>query len=177
MIYTKKVKTILAVLIVFVASAIAFASANALIKNDPVLADDGKPIVSVDSVEEASRLAGYQVSTPSFLPQGFENAPKITVHDTNPDVPKRVMQIWNGDKDAFFLLIQDPSLDGIGGGKEAEVCGILGESKLTEATSFRPAILSLYWRNGDMAYVLTGTLSGTHDEETLQEVASSVMTK
>jgi len=174
---TGKVKTVLAGCILIAASIIAFTGANALLNNGPALADDGKPFVSVASIEEASRLAGYQVSTPTFLPQGFENTPKITVHDTNPKVPKRVMQVWNADRDVFFLFIQDPSLDGIGGGKGAEVCGVPGESKFSEATSGRPAILSLYWRSGDMAYVITGTLKGTLDEETLQKVASSVVTK
>jgi len=87
------------------------------------------------------------------------------------------MQIWNsGEQDAFFCLIQDPSLAAIGGGEKAEVCGIPGERKVLDAASNRPAILALFWRNGDMAYVLTDTLKGTLDEETLQKVASSVVT-
>lgn len=139
--------------------------------------DNGPAFVSVPSVEEATRLAGYQVSTPTFLPEGFEDTPdEITVEARYTNRPKVVTQIWSVDRDVFLLLVQDPSLDGIGGAEEAVVCGVPGERAYYEATSDRAAVLALYWRIGDMAYSLTGTLKGTLDEETLVKVACSIAT-
>lgn len=175
--YTRKEKIALAGCILLAAFFIGFTSADALLNESPAFAvDDGKSFVSVSSVEEATSIAGYQVSTPTFVPRGFQDTPEITVHDTNENIPKRVMQIWSADdKDVFLMLIQDPSLDSIDGGKETVVCGVSGESRFFEATSSRLAMLALYWRIGDMAYCLTGTLKGTVDEETLQKVACSVV--
>jgi hypothetical protein len=176
--YTIRVKAILAVCLLLAASVIAFALTSTLLKNNTVLADDGASIVSVANTEEASQAAGYQVAAPTYLPPVFEKAPNITVHETNSNNPKRVMLIWKtGEKGTFLLLVNDPSLDGIGGGEKTIVCGVQGEREFSEATNDRPALLSLYWRDGDMSYVLTGTVNESLNEDTLEKIASSVAAK
>ncbi|MBN2076420.1 MAG: hypothetical protein JW762_12795 [Dehalococcoidales bacterium] len=170
-----RTKTIIAMCILIIPAVLSFVLTNALINNGSASADDGKYFSSVETLEEASRLVGYHVSTPSFVPDDFKNPPSITVFDSGANLPMRVMQIWSSADDIYFLLIQDPSLDGIGGGTSAEVCDMLGEKQFLEANNNRPGILSLYWRNEDMAYSIAGTLRGILDEVVLEKIASSVM--
>jgi hypothetical protein len=171
-------KPILIGLVMIIVAIIAFASTNALLNARVASADEenkSQSFSSAASTDEAARLAGYTVVTPGYLPPQFNKCPLITVHETNAHLPKRVMQVWNsGEKNHFFYLIQDPSLDGIGGGENAEFGGIQGERKYTASTEYRPSILSLYWRDGDMAYVITGTLKGALNEDELSKIAASV---
>lgn len=172
-----KRKTVLIGITMLVIAIVAFTSVNAfLTSSKPAIAADDQPVTTAATIEEATRLAGYEVFAPSFVPSQFNSASKITVHKTtNSNLSKRVMQTWSSvEKDFFFYLIQDPKLSGIGGGEKAEVGGVQGQRKYTAATPDRPAILSLYWQKGDMAFVLTGTLKGGLDEETLSKVVGSV---
>lgn len=176
--FTKRVKAILAICLLLATSAIAFTATNTLLPKEAAFADDERVVITVANIEEASLSAGYDVTGPNFIPDGFGNNPTITVHQTSPEIPKRVMQMWNsGERDSFFFLVNDPTLGGIGGGEKAMVCGRQGERQLTEAANGRPAILSLYWKDGDMAYVLTGTVNENLSEETLERIVSSVVKK
>lgn len=161
----------------------SFGSFHYLIANNPAFVEaKNESFIRASSADEASLIAGYKVAQIGFLPQDFKVNPSIAVYDPNviPDstvvLPKRVMQVWSSQEMyPYIYLIQDPELDGIGnGGEDVLIHNVNGTRILTEADSKYPAILSFYWRDGDMAYALTATLTGSVDEATLIQIADSL---
>lgn len=139
--------------------------------------DQAKEFSKPSTVAEASQSAGYRVSTLAILPKGFKEKQDISVSaiSQNENSPIRVTQIWSsGTKGQFLLLDQDPTLSGIGNGESTEINGFNGQKYLKEANGEVPPMLTLYWRDGDMGYALTGTLTELIDEETMYKIAKSV---
>ena len=140
----------------------------------PTNVNQSQSLITVTNLEDASQLAGFQVSLPSFVPSQFGNYPKYAV-ETAPSGSKRVTISWNtAIPNTYLFLTNDPILSGVGGAETATVAGVQGQRKYTAAKSDRPAILTLYWRKGNMAYVLTGTLNNGIDEATLKKIAKSI---
>ena len=137
-------------------------------------------LMNIDTAEEASQIVGYRVVTPGFIPEGFKHSGNFAVL-MFPSGDYNVMQTWifSDDPSVRLTFIQDPGLDGIGRGEPAEVAGVPGKRALAPAGLYdRPyALLDLYWRDGAMAYAITGQLMGPIDEEVLGKVALSVKSR
>jgi hypothetical protein len=130
----------------------------------------------VETVEEAECIAGYPVVTPGCLPESLlQQSHSIQVSQPMSDhLPKRVIQMWGSvSSQQVVFLIQDPELDGMGGGEPFQVGEIICERWFREADDERPALLAFYWRDGDMAYNLCGTLTGPVDEDMMIEMMLS----
>lgn len=168
-------------LLVVMVAAVTFFPVRSFLSNHSVSADIPR-FVKATTPEEASQIAGYNVAKLGFLPSDFYQNSIISVTDPSvPDskvtLPKRVEQTWSShNKYPIISLIQDPKLGGIGDaeGENTTIHNVNGKKVLLEANSNRPAILSFYWREGDMAYVLFGTLTGSVNEEVLRQVADSL---
>ena len=138
-----------------------------------------KGILHASTVEEASRIAGYSVATPAFLPEGFHRSDIAVSQLLFGNWPRIVEQHWGWQEDSSIclVLIQDPKLEGVAGGEPAEVCGVPGQRALLEADlgHGRPhPLLAFFWRDDDVAYVVNGTLAGPLTEEILLKIACSV---
>ena len=147
-----------------------------LLVNKTTASEGNDNVQFVSTVEEASRIAGYQVVKPAFLPKGLNNH-SISVSEPVGDggLPKRVIQLWSYDgKSPAIMFVQDPELDGIGGGEPAKFSGITGMRNLSPATADRPANLLFYWQDGDMAYVITSNLTAPINEEVLENIVLSI---
>jgi hypothetical protein len=133
----------------------------------------------VYSLEEASGVIGYNIQTPTYIPDGFLHTDnyvltKIRIED---GFTYSVLQIWvwSEDSSVTYSFLQDPSLDGIGGGTDSEINGLPGLEKYTEGDNTRDKPkLSLYWKTSSMAYLVTGILNGPLNEDTLRNIAASV---
>ena len=167
-----------AILVLLVSAVAAFVATIALVNSA-----DGNvngPL-RVDTVQEAEEAVDYQVSLPSYRPDGFERGPIIV--STNPinTSLKSVVQYWNSSGDAGFLLIQEPGLDGLGNEGSPitpiTVNGISGERVLHSAgdpPSRKYDQVTLYWREGDMGFAVIGWLSDPLSEDVLIRIAESV---
>ena len=138
-----------------------------------------KGILHVSTVEEASRIAGYPVATPTFLPEDFHRSDIAVLQPLFGNWPRHVEQHWAWQQDSSIrlVLIQDPKLEEIASGHPAEVCGVPGQRALLEAdpNHGRPhPLLAIFWRDDDMAYVVNGTLVEPLTEEILHKIACSV---
>ena len=131
---------------------------------------------SNEALLEASDIAGYRIATLTYLPAEFKERQSIEVHEKKVgDLPPLVTQIWNSEEPGHFLLLQqDPNLRGLGNSEPIEIRGVPGEKNYREPTGESLPILTLFWREGEMSFTLTGTLSGSLDEETMYKIAESV---
>jgi len=140
-------------------------------------------VLPVSTIEEASRLVGYQVATP-FIPEGFLPGDfELNQLGFPPQLGgewgdgKRVVQrqwTWPDDPKINILLIQHPGTDV--SGEPIEICGRPGGREFFEAGDGREyPLVVLHWRDGDMVYSLGGILGGPLTEEILnQMIACSV---
>jgi hypothetical protein len=153
----------------------------------------------VDTIEKASRLTGYPVTMPAFVPEGF--APWVIVNSGTfniytlrrsavpgspasqlPPFPYDVQQWFvqtQGRSIAnkpFFMITQSRNkIQGVGGSEEpVDIGGHLGKKSVLPASDNNTARLGLSWSDGTMYYVMEGTLTGPLDEATLVKVASSM---
>jgi len=181
--------TMAAALLSFAATGVAMgtnfathsATADAQGAADPQMAQDAemllaeKGFVRVPTIEEASRMVGYRVARPAFIPEGFSDLSKIWVTENKPSRSRSVMQTWvSKDGSSHVMLVNDPVCRGIGG-EPAEVAGIAGERAFfgTETGRTSP-LLVLFWRDGDISYNLVGIMAGPLDESALNRMALSV---
>jgi hypothetical protein len=146
-------------------------------------------IANVASVEVASRIAGFKVAVPSYIPEGFR-AGKFMVQLSGGGMPEELkpkfnnIQVnqyytWSGEKYPMFLLIQGPHKFGISGSEPTEICGRPGERTITKAdprdeTAYDT--LSLGWESGGIYYAIIAVLGENLDEATLEKIACSVGT-
>jgi len=158
-----------------IAAVISFFCISNMLNRNQVLAEENREAVikQVSTIEEASKVAGYQVVTPAAMPEDYSHI--ITVFKDKLYPANVVQQIWNYDEKSFICLVQDPVLDGISGGEKTDIFGFTGERLLLKAESHRPAVLVLYWQDDDMSYLLYGTLTESINEEILNSMTSSVV--
>ncbi len=136
---------------------------------------------NVESIEEASEIAGYQIAFPSFIPEGFQRGKSIMIGQlgvpglTDPAIFSRNVDIvwyWIEDDSVIFVLTQSDKKFGVGNAEPAEICGVTGEK---EADPDRmPPRLTFGWSDGSLWYMFFGTLAGPLDEEILLRIACSV---
>jgi hypothetical protein len=149
----------------------------------------------VDTIEKASRLTGYPVAMPAFLPEGF--SPRVITNSSTfriyylrfgfstsqpPPFPYDVEQWFVQTPGAsiagkpFFMIAQSRNkIQGVGAGEEpVDIGGNPGKKVLIPAGDKSPARLGLSWNDGTMYYVMESTLIGPLDEATLLKVASSM---
>ncbi len=136
-------------------------------------------VLNTYSVEIASRVAGFTVFTPAYIPEGF-NGGQFMVSKPVAGSPAKfdttnIQQAytWSEDWTIMFSLVQAPHKFGVGG-EPVEVCGFPGERKLLPAEGDRPASLTLAWSDGERFYSLYGTLAVPITEEVLHQIACSV---
>jgi len=167
------------------------ASKSEVEEEKPTLTEEQKElwvergVLPVSTIEEASRLVGYQVATPTFIPEGFLPGDfELNQLGFPPQLGgewgdgKRVVQrqwTWLDDPKINILLIQHPDTDENVSGEPIEVCGHSGGREFFEAEKGREhPLLVLHWWDGDMVYSLGGSLGGPLTEEILHEIACSV---
>ena len=143
-----------------------------------------KGTINVSTLEEASRLAGYSVATPSFIPEGFKYSELVVAQLGLPpelggewgDGTINVMQGWSwpGYPAASLMLIQIPGKEQEGSGEPIDICGRPGWEKVHEANGRSHPLLQLNWYENDMRYSLAGTLVEPLTEEVILQIACSV---
>jgi hypothetical protein len=147
-------------------------------------------IVNVDSAEVASKIAGFEVAVPAYVPNGFQPG-KFSITISGAGLPESMRPKFNntkvqrvytrqGDSDIMILLIQSPQQFGIGGGELAEICGQTGERSFSPADPVNGQPydkLTLGWEKDGTYYALTGMLSGTLDMAEMEKMACSVGTE
>ena len=152
------------------------------------MAEEG--IWNVNTLEEASRIAGFPVATPAYIPEGFHRGSNIMVTQLGGGLPEEIrpkftsmtveqFYYYQGDDSVMFILRQTQHKVGLGGGEPAEVCGRQGERLYQEADPQRKypsPILTLAWENNGNYYQTHGTLAGPLDEDTLEKIVCSVGT-
>jgi len=135
--------------------------------------------LKASSLEEASQITGYKVLAPDTLPGKFSryNGIDIIKADDSGKITFKVMQrwVWEEDASVYLDLTQDPELDGIMGGTQEQIGDWPGQRRLYPATEKAAGKLELYWKTQDSAFVLFGFLTGPLDEETMYEVATSIV--
>jgi hypothetical protein len=139
-----------------------------------------KGFIKVDTLEQASQIAGYQVASPTFLPDYLRhNDVCISVYQLG-DCPTRpIIQTWssNDGEETRLHLISDPKVTRIaGGGEPTLVANSLGERAChgSEYGLSKP-MLCLFWRADDTTYTLCGNINFSLDEETMYKIANSVV--
>lgn len=144
-------------------TTVAVLTEEQLDQREKELAERGA--LNIATLEEASQIAGYEVSTPAFIPEDFRRNRNIMIsqhgvglpEDMATNFPKEVQQMWmwKEDSSVWFILTQSPKKFGVGSSGDK---------------------FSLSWDNGNMYYGLSGTLAGPLTKEVLNSIASSVGT-
>ena len=146
-----------------------------------------KGIANVASAEVASRIAGFKVAVPSYIPEGFHEG-KFIVQLSGGGMPEELKPkfnntqvnqyyTWSGEKYPMFLLIQGPHKFGIGGSEPTEIRGSPGERRFTKAdpedeTPYDK--LALAWESDGIYYAIISVLGENLEEATLEKIACSV---
>jgi len=144
-------------------------------------------VANVDSAEVASKIAGFEVEVPSYVPEGFQPG-MFMINISGAGLPAgmspkfnntKVQQVYTRleDKDIFITLIQSPQKFNVGGGEPAEICGQPGERTFSQAdpAGGKPYDrLTLAWEKDGIYYSLTGTLTETLDKAELEKMACSI---
>jgi len=147
-------------------------------------------IWNVNTLDEASRIAGFPVATPAYIPEGFHRGSNIMVTQLGGGLPEDMKPKFSAinveisyycqeDDSVGFMLTQTKHKFGIGGSEPTEICGGQGERKFQEADPQRRnpnPVLTLGWENDGRYYNITGTLADPLDEDTLEKIACSVGT-
>jgi hypothetical protein len=147
-------------------------------------------VANVDSAEVASKIAGFEVAVPAYVPDGFQPG-KYMIEISGAGMPESMrpkfnntkvhrVYTWQEDKDIMILLIQSTHPFGVGGGEPAEICGQMGERAFSPAdpANGQPYDgLTLGWEKDGVYYALTATLTGTLDEAEMEKMACSVGTE
>jgi len=114
-------------------------------------------VLPVSTIEEASRLVGYQVAAPTFIPEGLVPGDfELNQLGFPPQLGgewgdgKRVVQrewVWSSDREIHFLVIQFPgTLENVQG-EPSEVCGRSGKREFfEEGREYQPFGASLVGR-------------------------------
>ncbi len=140
-------------------------------------------VLPVSTIEEASRLVGYPVATPTFIPEGFLPGDfELNQLGFPPQLGgewgdgKRVVQrqwTWSGDREIHFLVIQFQGTEESVRGEPSDICGRTGKREFFEEGREHP-LLVLHWWDGDIVYSVGNSLGDPLTEEILHKIACSV---
>lgn len=142
--------------------------------------------INVDNAADATRIAGFTVAVPNYIPEGFSGS-MFTVSQLGATLPggtgaevKRInvsqFYAWQEDWTVNFSLSQINLGLGLGENEPAEFCGRSGQRHYREAEGDTPALVTLSWEVDGMSYYIIGTLAGPLDEATLEQIVCSVET-
>ncbi len=142
-------------------------------------------IANVSSAEVASKIAGFTVATPAYVPPGFTAGTYGVVLSgggmQGGFVPKfnntKVTQgfIWSENKRVIIMVTQGPAKFSLAGGEPAEVAGVPGERAFIKGDSAFPYDkLAFGWGKDGMWFSLLGVLSRPLNEAELLKVAGSI---
>ncbi len=140
--------------------------------------------ISIDNVADASRIAGYPVAVPTYLPEDFTGG-VFSVSQFGLTFPGQsepavkafnVFQYywWQEDESVRLSLIQVKLVLGLGDSEPTEFCGHSGQRYYREAEGDMAALVVLGWEVDGVSYYLSGTLAGPLDEATLEQIACSI---
>ena len=142
-------------------------------------------ILLVSTIEEASRLVGYQVAVPTFIPEGFlpgglqlnQLGPPPQAGGEWGDGSRVAQQVWNWSSEReirFFVMQFQGTLENVQG-VPSEVCGDSGRREFfvnREGSEY--PLLWLHRWDGERVYSVGGILGGPLTEEILYKIACSV---
>ncbi|MFC2007215.1 hypothetical protein ACFLVB_01260 [Chloroflexota bacterium] len=142
-------------------------------------------IANVESAELASKIAGFRVTAPAYIPEGFHTGEfMITLSGAGmPEGMKpkfnntKVQQVyaWQEEKSPVILLIQTPhklGVSGMGESEPVEINGRPGERDFSEDDPYDK--LTFSWENDGVYYAISGMLGETLDEASLKKMAESI---
>jgi hypothetical protein len=146
-----------------------------------------KGIYNADTLEEASRIVGYQVAVPSYIPEGFGRYHNIIISKlgggsgfSEEMKPKftaiNIVQMWRWDSDRSitFMLTQSQHKFGIGGDQEqVEIGGLKVIRSVTQMEPPRPNV-EYAWEKDGVSYALSGYLQGALDEAAMEKILGSI---
>jgi len=140
-------------------------------------------VVPVATIEEASRMTGYQVATPGFLPVDYlvgcfqlsqlGHPPQLGGEWGDGKIVVHRNWSWQGPGGGSVFLNQFQGTEESVGGEPFEVCGYPGKREFHEADREYP-LLVLHWWDGEMVYSLGGVLAAPLTEDVLLKIACSV---
>jgi hypothetical protein len=142
-----------------------------------------KGIVFVDTIKQAADLAGFQVLTPSFIPDGF-NFMHITVEKTGavssqpPKASRYIVSVYYTQREGFrlpeqswFSLVQATSDLSNYRSEPVEICGKPARRELMTADNK----LMISWQSDSTYYAVIGPLNDLLDEDAMEKIACSVI--
>ncbi len=140
---------------------------------------DGNQTWFVSNLQDAEDKTGYPIASPATMPTSFEKSESIVISKTTSKYSDNatVQQSWRVSDDslAMIMLRQSPRLKGLLDSEPTTINGISGQRTLRSPGVDRPRpLLSLYWRENEVGYVLMGTLGGEITEEVMLSIAASV---
>jgi hypothetical protein len=173
--------TFTCVLLTVLISAFVF---TVFIQKDTISAEDNStPPEALDtwnvtSIEEASKIAGFQGATASIIPEIVtQSQHKIYVIEADGN-GKVIFQTWGViGKAPFLCLVQDTQKKGLAGGKSITIGDINGEIYYREGDNGGPSRIDLYWEKDAMSYYLFGNITDSINKDAVLGMANSISIK
>jgi hypothetical protein len=142
---------------------------------------------NVDSAEIASKIAGFKVAEPSYVPDGYTGE-KFNVTLSGAGMPEALKPKFNdttveciysyhGETSTLIDLIQKVHRFSVGGSEPTEICGRPAERSFSPAdpqSHFPGDRLTFTWEIDGNYFALTGVLGDTLDEAALIRMACSI---
>jgi len=176
---TKTTKTITVGFVLLVSLILGFMFNTVMVSGQSL--ETGHPpadrALIFDQVADAEEAVGYKLSSPGYIPPGFERGNIVVMQHSTVGGEKGVVQTWNRASDgAFIFLEESPLLKGIIGGEESvDVRGKSGIRSQAPPLKGRPfAIDSIFWRGEGRGIFLTRSIMPGLDRRDIQSVADSV---
>lgn len=148
-------------------------------------------LVFTNNVETASKLTGYPVKTPSYVPEGYSLAAfpegsfqvfrlgvtDIPIKTDSPEFPYSVLQYFYKSgkivsNEPFFSIDQSRNQISGPGEEPVTINGFQGKKGIFNENS--RAMIYISWNDGTTSFVLTSWLTDTLDELTLLRIAASM---
>ena len=159
--------------------------------DDEVRMWEERGTANVDSAEVASMLAGFKVVTPGFIPQSLRPISKYMVNDHQAGLRNAGMEPrfeWidvtllyapEGERILALTFLQSTHKFNEGLGEPVEICDRTVERERIPPEPDAPGTnggVAFGWESNVIWYYLTGTLTDTIDEATLEKVLCSITT-
>lgn len=160
---------------------IMFVSAQLIIPDMTVNADDDNSpekteFWTVTSPEEASSIAGFPAATVSLVPDDLEKLPYYIVYEVRKGAWE-IAQQWGTPRKGPVLGIVQSRYGNMSGEELTPFTykNISGVKYFVPMKGDEAGRIDLFWRNGDIGYYMYANLTGYLDENTVMEIASSIV--
>jgi hypothetical protein len=151
------------------------------------LREQGRVIERYDSAKEASKVAGFKVIEPSYIPDGF-GKPKYQVFESGAGLPEDLKPgfdntlvfssyTYQPDRRIVIQLEQTVHKFSLGGSEPTELCGHPAERVFFSADPQKNMPydrLAFGWEDGEYYFSLVAALGGTLTEDELRKMACSI---